>query len=254
MRALAQIGVSWSEFPNMLYVLYGTNRNKIHQEEQKLVEALVAKRPGANVFLLDSENFNGAELEDKATAQGLFTAKHITLLNDLLDIKETAEEVWSRLPLLAESDNVFLLRTGKLLKKDLAKLEKYATKIKEFSLPRENQAKSFNLFTLADALGERNKKSLWVGYQTALAAGHAPEEIHGVLWWQAKSMQLAALTASASESGLKPFVYSKAKRHLSNYRVQEITTILTTLVTLYHRARSGEVEMSIALESFMLEL
>jgi DNA polymerase III delta subunit len=238
----------------MLYVLYGTDHERIHREEQKLVEALVAKRPGANIFVLDKDNFSAAELEDKATAQGLFTAKHITLLNDLLDNKETAEEIWSRLSLLAESDNIFLLRTGKLLKKELTKLEKYATKIKELSLPHRGQTKSFNLFALADALGERNKKNLWVGYQTALAAGHAPEEIHGVLWWQAKSMQLATVTASAAKSGLKPFVYSKAKRYLSNYRASEITAMLTNLVTLYHRARSGEVEMSIALESFMLEL
>ena len=81
-----------------------------------------------------------------------------------------------------------------------------------------------------------------------------PEEIHGILWWQAKSLALASKTRNASEAGLNPFVYNKAKRYLSNWKKEEVESLLSKLSRMYHKAHRGEADFEIELEKLMLDI
>ena len=110
------------------------------------------------------------------------------------------------------------------------------------------------MFAMTDALGARNQKRLWTLYQQALRHGVVNEELHGILFWQVKSMLLAALSKDVKESGLNPFVYGKAKNYAKNFTLSELKKISSQLVTMYHQAHRGEVDFDIALEKFFLTI
>jgi DNA polymerase III delta subunit len=116
----------------------------------------------------------------------------------------------------------------------------------------EKAAERFNTFQLADALLHRDRKALWVLLVRARAAGIAPEEIAGVLFWQLKTLRLAETTKHARDAGVKDFPYNKAKRALPNFKSGEIAALLGELLALYHAGHAGE-DMNIGLERFVLK-
>ena len=48
-------------------------------------------------------------------------------------------------------------------------------------MPLDKKGNEFNIFSLTDAVGARNKKEAWVLYQKALLAGVSAEEIFSFL-------------------------------------------------------------------------
>ena len=111
-----------------------------------------------------------------------------------------------------------------------------------------------DFFEFTDALGRRDKKGLWVLYQDALAEQVPAEEVHGMFFWQAKSMLLARLYTTADEAGMKPYPFQKARECARNYKDGELEVILETLVTIYHEAHRGNTDFFVALEKFILGL
>ena len=174
----------------------------------------------------------------------------------MFENSEAKDTVQDSLKDIAASDNVFVMLEGELDKKTLTKLEKHAYKVQEFTsrLNLDGKKEVFNNFALTDALGKRDKKNLWVLYQKALMNGSVPEELHGILFWQVKSMLLAVGSKSAEEAGLKPFVYNKAKGFARNYTHDELITLSRDLVTLYHDARRGIGDFGVRLEQWVLRV
>ena len=99
---------------------------------------------------------------------------------------------------------------------------------------------------------QRDPKKLWTLYRKAISSGFAPDQIHGVLWWQMKSVAAAINSKSADEAGLKPFVFSKSKRALDKFSKEEIENLLSKLLSIYHNSRMGKINMEYELESFVL--
>ncbi len=124
----------------------------------------------------------------------------------------------------------------------------------EEKLPLDKKGKEFNIFTLTDALGSRNKKEAWTLYQKALAAGVSADEIFFKVFWQVKSMLLASKTKSVVETDMKPFPYNKAKGYAKNYSRKELETLSQNLVEGYLKSRRGEGEIEILLEKTLLKL
>lgn len=112
----------------------------------------------------------------------------------------------------------------------------------------------FNVFTLTDAFGARKKKEAWILYQKALSAGLSAEEIFFKLFWQVKSMIIALKTESISETDMKAFPYNKAKSFLKNFKPDELEKLSEDLVIGYHKARSGQGEISTLVEKILLKL
>ena len=112
----------------------------------------------------------------------------------------------------------------------------------------------FNVFTLTDAIGARNKREAWVLYQKALASGMVAEEVFFKLFWQVKTMLLAAKTRNAEEADMKSFPYSKAKGFLRNFKPGELEKLSGELVRGYHQVRRGEGEMETLVEKMLLKL
>lgn len=237
----------------MLYVIHGTDTGKAREKTHVLMDALQKKKPDAELFTLDTENYTPASFEELIGGQGLFERKYIVFLNTLFENKEAKELVLDKVKAVAESDNVFLLLEGKVDAKTVKKLEKHAAKIQSYDAT-EKKKQSFNTFSLTDALASRDKKKLWVLLNKAFAHDVSAEEVHGLLSWQMRTLLLTAKTKSAAESGLKPFVYNKAKSALKHFEEKELATLSSKLVALYHAARAGKMPLDISLEQFVLEL
>ncbi|MEK7607692.1 MAG: hypothetical protein AAB484_02085 [Patescibacteria group bacterium] len=238
----------------MFYIIHGTDIEKAREKSHVLFDALKTKKPDASVGTLTAEAVNTDKLDELTQSQGLFENKQIIFMDRTLENKDVREIILEKIDAIKDSPNIFIFFEGKLTKEVLKKLEKRAEKIQEYVLDEETPKEASNFFALADAFGARDKKKLWILFCDAIDRDAVPEEIHGILFWQAKSLALAEKISSANEAGLNPFVYGKAKRFLSNWKKGEIDAMLSKLVRMYHRAHMGEVNFEIELEKFALDL
>jgi hypothetical protein len=160
------------------------------------------------------------------------------------------------LPAIADSENVFVFLETDLKADRLKSFEKLAEKVQKFSLPAKKgkDRPEFNIFSLSEALGRKDKKTLWKLYRLAIDESFPPEEISGVLFWQIKSMIVAGEAKTAAQSGLSPFVFAKARNFLKNYSIAELKKNSSRLVSIYHDSRRGISDFEVGLERFILEL
>ncbi len=238
----------------MIYLIYGNKHEEIRDKVRSIVDAQVTKKPDALHFRITSENWRETNLEEVLGSQGLFVQKYIVVFDHLLREKEVDDSLFEKLTEFSQSEHIFIFSEGELTKEILKKIEKKAEKVQDISKANVEKEKSFQIFSLADALGSRNKKELWVLYQKALLADVSAEEIHPILFWQVKSMLAASNTSSPDEAGLSPYVYGKAKRYAAGFSQEELQKISSKLVTLYHDTRRGMVEFNTEMERFVLGL
>lgn len=256
----------------MIYFIHGTDIDKAKAKARDLVDSLRKKKPDASFFKIDADNWNPAAMEEYVGAQGLFENKFIILVDRIGEDKVRREELIDAVGMMAESNNIFIILEGKLDKVSHGKIEKKAEKTQEFALAgagvedggfagkksgkggAAGAKDDFNIFALGDALGRRDKKQLWVLYRQAIDAGKSPEEIHGTLFWQVKSIVIASRAASAGDSGLAPFVYSKSKGFAANFLASELTKLFDDLISISHDARRGMHELEVGLERVLLEV
>lgn len=124
----------------------------------------------------------------------------------------------------------------------------------EIEEPKKDWNAGFNIFSLTDAIGGRDRKNAWILYQKALSTGMAAEEIFWKLTWITKSMLLASKTRDYSETDMKEFPYKKAKGFAKNFSTSELNNLSEELVLGYHNARRGLEEMETLIEKTILRL
>ncbi len=244
----------------MIIFVYGTDIDKVRKISSKNLETLTLKRPDAGFFKMDDETFDEAKFEELIFSQGLFDKKFIVHLDRVMENKEAREFIIKNLKELAKSENAFVIAESKLAKPTFEKIKKVAFKTEVFEeLTRSKGNKpEFNIFSLADALGKKDKKTAWVLLYKALRAGITPEQIHGTLFAQVKNMAFIKRAENekvkTSELGLHPFVVKKATGFTKNFSQDELEKLSRKLVTIYHDARRGGGELPVALEKFVLSL
>jgi hypothetical protein len=243
----------------MIYLFYGRDTDKARSKAGAITESLLQKRKNASFFKLNSDTWQETAFQEYVGGQGLFVQKYIVFLDRLFEKKEIKDFVLGRLKELKESENIFIILEGVLDKASITKFEKHSEKVQSFGETDEAVGKKikkaeFNIFSITDALGARNQKRLWTLYQQALRNNVVSEELHGILFWQVKSMLLALLSKDVKESGLNPFVYSKAKNYAKNFTLSELKNISSSLIQMYHRAHRGEVDFESELEKFFLKI
>jgi DNA polymerase III delta subunit len=169
----------------MFYFLHGDDSRAIADKANAIVAELLKKKPDASFFTLNDENWSDAAVDEYVGGQGLFENKYIVLVKNIFsgdgasaaDKKARKEAFLEKIEAFAESPNVFIVAEGSTDKASLKKIEKYAQKVQEFSgkghdadgmmgaagktSPRKGDAAGFKIFDLADALGARDKKTLW---------------------------------------------------------------------------------------------
>lgn len=230
---------------------------------QKMVAAARKKHAAAEFFKLTTDNFSEGRLDELIGSQGLFYSGSVILADNLCEEKETSAVLLKKLKDLKTSPNFFVFLEGELNKKELEAFKKQAEKVEEFVKPFKKLSKKEELalkgekidfFDFANALGEKNKKLLWTLYQDALAEEVPSEEVHGIFFWQVKALLSALKSKDATEAGLNPFVFTKAKNYAKNFTETKLKQMSAELFEMYHKAHRGKVDFAVALERFILEL
>ena len=99
---------------------------------------------------------------------------------------------------MKKSEHIFLIVEDLLPKKIEDKILKQADKVEEVKGSPKNvkYEKEFNIFSLTDALADKNNKLLWTLFQKARIAGVSAEEILPILFWQIKTQLLVKLSSN----------------------------------------------------------
>jgi DNA polymerase III delta subunit len=238
----------------MIYLMHGTDHEKSREKTRTLTDALQKKKPDALFYRITTQNYEENPLSFLVAGQGLFASKYIVLYDNVFESKEIKGEIVEALKEIKESENIFIFLEKDLDKKTLDKITKHAEKVQEFEQKEKAKKKEYNPFAISDALLSRDKKRLWMLLMEAKKKGNAAEEIHGIIWWQVKALKLASLSKDAKEAELTPFVFSKAKTAAKNFYEKEIGTMLFDLVTMYHEAHRGEVDLWVEMERWGLRV
>ncbi len=237
----------------MLYVIYGTDSHKTRKKLHELLGQASKKRPDAELFKLTTENWSEAQFDELLVSQGLFSQKYTVVLDNLFEKKDIKTYIIDRLENVAQSDQIFLMLEGSVDVTTLKKIEKVAKQVQKFE-KAETGKPNFNIFSVTEGLVGKDKRKLWVSYMDSLGKGTAPEEIHGIFFWQIKNMLLASRAKNANETGLTPYAYKTALSGTRNYKEQELISMSAELVDMTHRVRQGEGDMGIMLEKWVLSI
>ncbi len=235
----------------MLYIIHGNDREKGSAQFRALRDKF--SKEGVNIEDVQEGTISEKMLDEKSSARALFGGATLFLLNNILTEKEEQDIFVSCAEKLKNSKNHFLVFEPSLSKDFAKEVASYATEHFEH-FKKTDDRPQFNIFSLGDALGERNKKELWVLYQRAVGAGCSSEEISGTLFWAIKNMALMKNAKKGDDCGLNPFVAKKTRGFASHYTMEEINSLSRKIVTLYHEAHRGGEPMGIALERFILNL
>ncbi|MBI2099744.1 MAG: hypothetical protein HYT48_00180 [Candidatus Vogelbacteria bacterium] len=234
----------------MLYLFYG-DREKAREEWRKVLAAFKKKHPTGDIFRFEAENFNQAQFEELITGRGLFGEK-ILVVGD-----ELGELVVDYIPQMAASPNTFILAEAKPPPETLKTLAKAGAKVLECQNVKspaliKNQ---FNIFSLTNALGERDRKKMWLLYQEALNEGWPAEEIFWKLQWQVKTLLLVKASPAAPIPNLKPFVLQKNRAHAKNFSLPELRQLSASLLALWHESkRETNRDFATGLERLVLSI
>lgn len=237
----------------MLYLIYGSDTHKARKKLHDLLDLAKKKRPEAELFKITTENWSDTQFDELLVSQGLFEQKYTTVLDNVFEKKEFKEYVLDKLEEMAESEQIFLMLEGAVDASSIKKIEKHAKQVQEFT-KAEGKKPTFNIFAVTDGLVQKDKKKLWTSYVDFAQKGVAPEEIHGILFWQVKNMILASRAKDAKDSGLTPYAYKTALSGGRNYKTEELLGMSSGLVNMTHRVRQGEGDLNVMLEKWVLSL
>lgn len=217
----------------MIYLFHGSDFEKVRQKEESLRGALLKKRPDAPVFRFKAEDFSQSQFEEVMRSQGLFENKYIVILDRTFENAEAKDFILRSLKELKELPHIFILLEKKIDKASLTRIEKQAEEVRQFSDEAKSKKEKFNIFSLTFAFEYRDKRKLWILYQSA-RKNAVPEEIHGILWWKLKTMLVSGKNGK--------------------YSVPELRKMASELISMYHEAHRGLFEFDLALERFILKV
>ncbi len=233
----------------MLHTFFGNDTSTVRQKAADFLEQ--KKEAGITVERIDTDSYAPGVFINLSGATSLFGTETLYLIDTPSNQKDFFTDVIEHLEILAESPNTFVVIEESILAPEKKRFQKHAETFVEY---KKNVTERFNAFSMADSLAKKNKRMLWVQLQEAYSAGLSPEEIIGTLWWQLKSLRLAALTQNAAEAGMKDFPYSKAKQSLKNFKPGEVESLSERLLGLYHEGHGGRVDITLALEKWTLTI
>jgi len=240
----------------MLYLFYGFDNEK----KRKAIESLVSKlfdnsKLETELFIMNDIDFDKNKIETLIITAGLFKDKIIVILENILEEKEHESYVLDKIKEFSSSLNVFIIIANVISKKIVDKFTKYATEVNCFELSKNSITKNtFNIFSLTDAFGRRDKKGLWILFQKALSSEIVPEEILQILFWQTKMMILSKTENSESNRGINPFVLKKSSSFTRNFTEDELSKISSKLVSIFHQNRTETRDLNIDIEKLILEV
>jgi hypothetical protein len=209
----------------MIVAIVGTN-------SKKRIQALQDISKFGNVSShIYSEQISA--LKPLIEASSLFGDKVIVHLIQVLEKAETREYVYSLLPSMKESENIFVVDEPFADANRVKKIEKFAEKTFD---ARTEKAPEHSPFALCNAFARRDKKEVWLEWMK-LRDVETPEAIQGALWWKFQTLW------GDVRSG-KPGKFTLAE-------CEELGKRILCSSILAHR---GERDLKVELESIVLSI
>ena len=165
------------------------------------------------------DSISADELRSLASTSDMFGGTSTFVLSGVL-YSERGEEFLELADALLESPHEFIFEEEKLLKAETDALTKLGAKIE--IVKAEKKAFTFDQYGVATALGNKDKKRLWLGLMQSFRAGEKAEAVAGLMAWKARQMRDAKLSRE--------------------------------LVALYHDSHRGAGDLELLLERFALKL
>lgn len=214
------------------------------------VATLIATAGDAEILHFDALDFDREKFLNAVAGGDMFGGAFVAVLRDVFE-SDHSEFVSELAEQMADSRTAFIVVEEKLLKAETELLKPLAKSWKSFDAPKAKEYR-FNIFSVSDAFGARDKKSTWVLFQKALGEHIAPEEVLNIIIWQIKNILLVKDGESAKASGLSPFVYDKSRRYAENFTREELVAASRGAVSLFHKGHLG-LDLGPNLELFLLK-
>ena len=239
----------------MLHVYAGLDSTRARKKVQATIASLRTKSPEAVYLRIFGNECVLHDPYELSASQALFKNTYLVFIDSVCGTKEGATWLAQALPLFAESKHVFFLLEETLPSAIQKLLEKHEAKITLFEQKNAPVEKvPTDSFALSDALLARDKARVWTIVLGLLRAGVPAEEIHGSLFWAAKTILLAHTAHSAEDAGLKPYPFLKAQKSAKLFSRTDAEALLCALALAPARAYAKGVGLDIELEKTILEL
>lgn len=258
----------------MLYFLHGDDTRKVRQKTSEMIDALLRRQSDASVYRVGIDSWNSDYVNDLLNSQGLFLPKYIVVFSFISENKDFFAELLRILSDIKKTEHVCIISEGDISAKDEEKIKKFAVKSQEFLIKTKASgasgagSASLNFvkkdepptFAFAESFANRQFLKSMKYFTELLSRQIVAEEIHGILWWQMKSIKLSSSVSSAVGAGLNPFVFKKSKQLASTLwkdeemlkQPQILDTVLNELFEMYHLAHRGESDFYTALEKLVV--
>lgn len=228
----------------MIYAFVGSDP----ASKKKFLADLLKTHEDREAIYFDSESFDTAAFLNTLGSGDIFARKYFVVLRGI--VAGDKHDISSKFGEMAQGETVFVILEDGLLKATLEELKRHAKVLKTVDLPKGKDDK-FNIFSITDAYGARDKKITWVLMEQALRSGVTAEEILNTLIWQTKNLLFVKRETDPRKTGLSPFVYEKAKKYSANYSLPELQDISRSLTKLFHEGHLG-LDVEPNLELFLL--
>ncbi len=238
----------------MFYLFCGSDRDKVKFKADKLLQSLLLKKPDVSLFRLDDENWQQDVFEELIAGQTLFEKKYIVFGYGVLKNKEAEDFIVQSVEDISASANIFIFAEGEIESEILDILLTKTDKTLILDSKKIKSKEIFNIFSLADTFGLRDRRALWLIFTKAQMAGVGGEEIFWQFYRQIKNMILVSQSKDLSTLKMHPFVVKKTSQSLKNFSPDELRSLLAVLVDIYFKTRRGLIDIDIALEQFILEI
>ena len=235
----------------MLTVLTGQNVDARAKHLEKIL--LQERENGSEVVFYNDVNFKKDEIIFSAQSVSLFGTKNVFVLSGIYDNTDLRGELESMLPILSNSQDIFILSEKSLLAPFVKKLTALKVIVEKLDDTKDEKKEIFNVFALTDAYCDKKRSMAWAIYRAGISAGLDAYELHGKIVWAVKNMILVKKTSSASESGLHPYVYGKTKKFADKFTLEELQKSLNILSVLFHETILSGINLETSLESFILK-
>ena len=229
----------------MIYLIVGTRE----QQQAQLKETLQKTHHKYDVLEhWNVDDYQGENFWEQVPLEtGMFGEKKFYTFRGFIYVikKDFLEK-------LESSEHDFFFLEEKITAKERQLFSRVDVQLIECVPEKIIEAKKFNVFQLADALGNRDKKELWLLYQRALQASISAEEIIGTLVWQLKNLTLVQDSLGLPQA-MNSYVYSKNQNYSKKYTKEEVLVLMDRMVSAFHN-RDRHDTLEIQLERIILTL
>lgn len=195
----------------MLYVFCG-ERIAARKKCNNFIAACKKKRENAEYIRFSPHLDTPQSLEEVLNSQGLFEKKYIVLCDEILENREISRHLSDNMREYAESTHMFVVFEPDIAREWERALRKAEATIEQFQERAGVTENAGVLFGFAEMAMKEGKEKTLVALHKLLGKGEDPVSLLNILVWQVRSMAIALTSENQKESGLKPFVYTKARK------------------------------------------